>query len=83
MSKKDMFDAFDMTEIENYKVKYAEEAKQKYGDSDAYKESNKRTSKYTKEDWDCIQAKGKEIDKKIAGGMDKGPSDYNVQEAIA
>lgn len=83
MSKKEMFDVFDMAEIEKYKEKYAEEVKQKYGSSDAYKESSKKTSKYTKEDWARIQAKGKEIDKRIAEGMDKGPSDNNVQDAIA
>ena len=71
-----------MTE-KKHKEKYAEEVKQKYGDTDAYKESSKKTSKYTKEDWVRIQAKAKEIDKKIAEGMDKGPSDTKVQEAIA
>ena len=82
MNKQEMFDAFDMTEIEYHKKKYAEEAKQKYGDTDAYKESNIRTSKYTKEDWVRIQAKGEEIDKKIIEGMGRGPSDPQVQEAI-
>lgn len=83
MNKKEMFDGFDMTEIEKHKEKYAEETKQKYGNSDAYKESQKKTSKYTKEDWAKIMARGGEIDKKLADLMDRGPSDPEVQKLIA
>lgn len=42
MNKKEMFKAFDMTEIEKHKEKYAEEAREKYGHTDAYKESMKK-----------------------------------------
>lgn len=78
-----MFDGFDMTEIEKHKEKYAEETKEKYGDTDAYKESMRRTSKYTKEDWAKIAVKDEEINSKIIANMDKGPSDPIVQEGIA
>ena len=83
MNKKEMFDGFDMTEIEKHKEKYAEETKQKYGNTDAYKESQKRTSKYTKEDWARIMANGAEIDKKLVALMDRDPSDPEVQDLIA
>jgi len=83
MSKKEMFNGFDMTEIEKHKEKYAEETKIKYGDSDAYKESMKKTSKYTKEDWDRIKASKEKIDARIIANMDKGPADSTVQEGIA
>ena len=83
MNKTDMFNGFDMTEIEKHKEKYAEETKEKYGDSDAYKESSRRTSKYGKDDWSRIMSKWDEINKKIAANMDKGPADPIVQEGVA
>lgn len=83
MSKKEMFDGFDMTEIEKHKEKYAEETKEKYGESDAYKESKRKTSKYSKEDWARIMIKNEEINKKIIANMDKGPADPIVQEGVA
>lgn len=83
MNNNEMFDGLDMTEIEKHKEKYAEETKQKYGNSDAYKESMKKTSKYTKEDWARIMKRGEEINKRIAALMDKGPADAEVQQAVA
>lgn len=35
---------------------YAEEAKERWGESDAYKQSAQRTARYTKQDWETIQA---------------------------
>ena len=43
---------------------YTEEAKQRWGDTDAWKQSERRTAAYTKEDW--ITIKG-EADANIAG----------------
>jgi DNA-binding transcriptional MerR regulator len=83
MSKKEMFDGFDMTEIERHKEKYAEETKERYGDSDAYKESMKKTSKYNKEDWGRISSEREAIDKRIIDNMDKGIEDPMVQEGVA
>jgi len=83
MSNKEMFDGFDMSQIEKHKQKYAEETKEKYGNSDAYKESMKKTSKYKKEDWARITAKGDEIYKRIAANMEKGPTDPEVQRSVA
>ena len=44
MDLKQIFDGFDPS-------KYEEETKQRWGDTDAYKESMKRTKGYSKEDW--------------------------------
>ncbi len=82
MDQKEMFDDFDLTEIEKHKEKYAQEAKQKYSHTDAYKESQKRTSKYTKDDWQSISDKGDKIFKRFANLMDKTPEDNEVQSAI-
>lgn len=83
INKKDMFDGFDMIEIEKHKERYAEETKEKYGSSEAYKESVRRTSKYTKEDWARIYAESEDINRKIMNNMDKGPKDPVVQEGVA
>ncbi|MDP4143345.1 MAG: MerR family transcriptional regulator [Bacillota bacterium] len=83
MGKKEMFDGFDMSEIEKHKEKYAEETRQKYGNTYAYKESQKKTSQYKKEDWARIMSRSEEIYKKVIANMDKGPADKEVQEAVA
>lgn len=82
MDKKDMFEGFDMSEIERHKEKYAEEVKQKYGSTQAYQECEKKISGYTKTDWASIQAKNDEIYKKIVALMDHDPASPQVQEAI-
>lgn len=82
MSKKEMFDGFDMSEIEQCKEKYAKEVKDLYGNSNAYKESKKKTSKYTKDYWKEIQSRGEVIFKRLAELMDKDPADGEVQDTI-
>jgi DNA-binding transcriptional MerR regulator len=49
MNMKDLFDGFDP-------AKYEAETQARWGHTDAYKESAKRTKSYTKEDWKHIQA---------------------------
>lgn len=82
MSKKEIFKVFDMAEIEKHKAKYAEEVRQKYGNTDAYRESEKKTSKYSKDDWTRITADSDRIHNKLAAMMEKGPEDQRVQAAI-
>lgn len=82
MDKKEMFEAFDMSEIEKHKEKYAEEVKEKYGHTDTYKESQMKTSKYTKEDWAAIKDESDKIMEQIVNFMDNGPEDPKVQEAV-
>jgi DNA-binding transcriptional MerR regulator len=83
MNKKEMFEGFDMTELEKQKGKYAEEVTQKYGNTDAYKESNKKTSKYTSDDWAIVMSKGDGIFTTLASLMDESPEDSEVQEVVA
>lgn len=82
MSKKEMFDVFDMGEIEKHREKYAKEARDKYGNSEAYKESEKRTSKYSKEDWKKISEDGNEIFLELSNVMDREVGDSKVQEIV-
>jgi len=41
--------------------RYEEEVKQRWGDTEAYRESSRRTSRYTKADWERIKQEGAEI----------------------
>lgn len=81
MSKKEMFESFDMTEIEKYKKDYAEEVREKY-DKKVVEECDRKTSSYTKNDWKRIQGRGNEIFQKIAELMDREPTDAVVQKLI-
>ncbi|QUI22597.1 MerR family transcriptional regulator [Vallitalea pronyensis] len=82
MKTKEMFDGFDMRDIEAHKEKYAKEVEEKYGHSDAYKECAKKTASYKSEQWKEIKEKNTAIFDKIVSLMDKGPADAEVQEAV-
>jgi DNA-binding transcriptional MerR regulator len=82
MNKKDLFDGFDISQIEKHKEKYAKEVEEKYGQTDAYKESVKKTAKYTKEDWAKMLGQQEEIYTRLAVLMDREPSDNMVQELV-
>lgn len=63
----------DLTPEERFEVfgehdpeEHAEEARQRWGDTDAYRESARRTAAYTKEDWQRIQARAEDIDRRFA-----------------
>ncbi|MCR8643615.1 MerR family transcriptional regulator [Paenibacillus sp. N1-5-1-14] len=81
MSHKEKFDGFDMSAIEEYKNKYEAEARAKYGDS-TMDGVNKRTSGYSKQDWSNIMGENERIYAKVIAGMDNGPTDPMVQEAV-
>lgn len=82
MKEKELFKGFDMSEIEEHKKKYAEETKQKWGHTDAYKESKVKTDKYTKTDWERITNEQQVIYQKVINNMDKGFESDIVQEAV-
>lgn len=76
------FNEFDMTEIEKAKEKYAKEVKEKWGDTEAYKENSEKTSKYKKEDWEKIQKEADEIFKEFSANKDKSPSSKEAQDLV-
>ncbi len=45
------FKEFDMSDIQKEQKKYAEEIKERWGETEAYKESENKTSKYSKDKW--------------------------------
>ncbi len=81
MSNKD-FKAFSYEEIKKHEEKYKEETEKRYGKSNAYKECNDKTGKYSKNDWENISKEADEIYKKLAGLMDRQLEDTEVQDLV-
>lgn len=74
---KQLFDGFDPTE-------YEEEVKERWGDSDAYKESTRRAKSYGKAEWTKIQADWSAIYAAMANHMKAGTpvTDAAVQALV-
>jgi MerR family transcriptional regulator, thiopeptide resistance regulator len=53
-------------------AQYADEAKERWGDTDAYKQSMQRTSRYTKEDWLKIKSESAELNQRFAAALTSG-----------
>jgi hypothetical protein len=68
MDKEEMlevFGGFDPTE-------YEEEARERWGDTDAYQQSARRTARYTREDWERLGAEAAEINEAFIALMEAG-----------
>lgn len=81
----------DLTPEERFEVfgdfdpdEFADEAAQRWGEADPYKESTKRASKYTKEDWLAIKAEGDTALRGLAGLLHAGvpAGDDRAVEAV-
>ena len=79
---KNNFKAFDYEEVKKHQEKYKGETEKRYGNSNAYKESQEKTSKYSKNDWNNIMEDANSIYERLAKLMDKDPADEKVQELI-
>ncbi len=53
---------------------YAQEAEQRWGGTDAYQESMRKTSRYTKADWQAIKQQSEDWGRRIVAVMDSGAS---------
>jgi MerR family transcriptional regulator, thiopeptide resistance regulator len=69
----------DLTPEEKFEVfgdfdpdEYAEEVERRWGDTDAYRESQRRTASYKKEDWLRIKEEQEEWGRRFAAQMDSG-----------
>ncbi|HEX6681360.1 MAG TPA: MerR family transcriptional regulator [Candidatus Limnocylindrales bacterium] len=52
--------------------RYAQEAEEKWGGTDAYKESTRRVSRYTKADWQSLKEQSEDWGRRIVAVMDSG-----------
>ena len=82
MSKKEMFDPFSSEALEKHRQEYAPEVKERWGETDAYKESQERTAKYGKDQWNAIGEQSRAIYTELASLMDRPVRDGEVQAAI-
>jgi MerR family transcriptional regulator, thiopeptide resistance regulator len=63
---------------------YDEEVQERWGESDAYKESKRRTSSYSKDDWLRIKAEGEDVEARFAAALAAGvPADSQQAMDIA
>jgi MerR family transcriptional regulator, thiopeptide resistance regulator len=63
---------------------YAEEARERWGDSDAYVQSQRRAAAYTKDDWIRIKREGEDIDRRFVSALEADlPPDSEDVMAIA
>jgi DNA-binding transcriptional MerR regulator len=78
------FNEFDYKKIEIHKEKYKKEAEERWGNTDAYKESKVKTSSYGADDWKRIDAESKAIYQKFCENMDNSndPSSPEVQAIV-
>ena len=74
---KSLFDGFDHEQ-------HAEEAEQRWGHTDAYKESARRTKQYGKAEWDAIRVEGDAVFSRFVELMREGarPGDERVRAAV-
>lgn len=77
------FDAFDRSGIDRQRDAYAEEARRRWGGTDAYAESEKKTAGYGKEQWAAIQQEADEIFAAFAALRGHAPDEPDVQALVA
>ena len=78
MNNDDLFKSFKDDEL----VENMAEAKSRWGDSDAYKQSMQKVSKWTKADYERIKKEGEAFTKELANAMDKDIKSSEVQALI-
>jgi len=80
MSKEEMFEVFGDFDPAGHE----DEVKERWGETEAYKESARRTKRYTKDDWKRHKAESDSINQAIAALMDQGvaPTDTRALDAV-
>lgn len=78
MTEENMFEGFDDEKIKEY----TEEARQRWGGTEAFEESVRRTNRYGKADWAAIGAESGAINQAMVALMGRDPADPEVQATI-
>lgn len=61
---------------ENFKEEYQSEARERWGDTEAWRQSQERTSQYTKADWETIKAETDGVNARFVDALQAGePAD--------
>ena len=53
------FKEFDKSEIEKHMKEYEKEARERWGDTDTYRQSTQKTEKYSDKDWKRVNAQAR------------------------
>ncbi|AFA48364.1 MerR family transcriptional regulator [Acetobacterium woodii] len=77
------FKPFDMKEIEENKMKYKSEVSERWGNSDAYHQSEQKTNHYSPEVWEAIHNEAEAIYAGFVNNMNKNAADLTVQDLVA
>jgi DNA-binding transcriptional MerR regulator len=68
MSAEDIFEG-----MENFEhAEYADEARERWGETEAYRESRRRTKRYTKQDWARLKEESEALTRALAEAMQAG-----------
>lgn len=76
------FKEFDMSNIEKSKRKYADEVKERWGDTEAYRECEEKTSGYDKQQWEMLGSEGVRILKAFGEKRLVSPDSAEAQELV-
>jgi DNA-binding transcriptional MerR regulator len=76
------FKEFDLTEIEESRKKFADEVKERWGNTAAYLESERKTKDYGAVQWQQIFDEGSHIFEAFAANKDKAPESVEVQKLV-
>jgi len=79
MEDKELYKGFSNEEAEQY----AKEAKERWGNTEAYKQSQERVKKMSKEDFERIGKEGDVLMKEIVANREKGAKSPEVQALIS
>ncbi|MCE5342358.1 MAG: MerR family transcriptional regulator [Eubacteriales bacterium] len=74
---------FDQSGIERLKDEYAREAKERWGESEAFHESEKRTAAYGDREWNEVKAESETILREFAALTGHDPTSPEVRKALA
>lgn len=78
MKPEELFEGFDQDQVKAWN----EEARERWGRTDAYTQSQERTARYTKADWDAIKIEQERINQGMADLMERSPTDADVQTLV-
>jgi len=79
MKDEEVFEGFNDDKMEQYK----KEAKERWGNTDAYKQSMERTKNWTKEDYARIKNEQDGLMKDFVVNIDKGVKSVEIQKLVA
>lgn len=76
------FKEFDITELEANRKKYAVEVKERWGNTDAYKENEKKTKCYDEQQWKALSGEGLELLKSFGENRHILPDSEQAQQLV-